>query len=275
MTKTTKQSGFTLVELAIVLVIIGLIVGGVLVGQDLIKAATIRSVVTDIEKTNAAATAFQGKYTGLPGDLISTKAVEFGLSAAGDANANGAAGRRDGNGLVEGNAANGTNLAGETAVFWRDLSAANFVSGNYTAIGTAATPGAALTAATVIQYVPKTRLRDNAVLHVFPVGGRNMFYLGGMTTTAAGVVTTQSTVTPAEARGIDEKLDDARPTSGIVESLVGTTAATALAAATVEPGGAAAGATTCSDGVAVPPNYNVIAANADARNCRLQIRTSF
>jgi prepilin-type N-terminal cleavage/methylation domain-containing protein len=47
-----NRQGFTLVELAIVLVIIGLLVGGILVGQDLIKAATVRTTVSDIEKIN-------------------------------------------------------------------------------------------------------------------------------------------------------------------------------------------------------------------------------
>lgn len=46
-----NQSGFTLIELSIVLVIIGLIVGGVLVGRDLIKAAEVRAQVSQIEKS--------------------------------------------------------------------------------------------------------------------------------------------------------------------------------------------------------------------------------
>jgi prepilin-type N-terminal cleavage/methylation domain-containing protein len=63
------KRGFTLIELSIVLVIIGLIVGGVLIGQDLIKAADNRSVVTDFEKLQTAIYAFRNKYNGLPGDL--------------------------------------------------------------------------------------------------------------------------------------------------------------------------------------------------------------
>ena len=101
MLKKPSQAGFTLVELAIVLVIIGLIVGGVLVGQDLIKAATVRSTVTDIEKYNGAVTTFRSKYNGLPGDLLASKAVEFQLSASTDANATGGPGLRDGNTLIQ------------------------------------------------------------------------------------------------------------------------------------------------------------------------------
>jgi cytochrome bd ubiquinol oxidase subunit II len=78
------HAGFTLVELAISLVIIGLIVGGVLAGQGLIKAATVRSVVSDIERYNAAATTFRSKFGGLPGDLAKNKAVEFNFSSAVD-----------------------------------------------------------------------------------------------------------------------------------------------------------------------------------------------
>lgn len=66
--KIRGRSGFTLIELSITLVIIGLIVGGVLVGRDLIKAAEIRGEVTQIEQINSAVNTFRLKYNCLPGD---------------------------------------------------------------------------------------------------------------------------------------------------------------------------------------------------------------
>src|SRR5450432_727787 len=71
------ESGFTLIELSIVLVIIGLIIGGVLVGQDLIKAAEIRGQITQIEKYNTAVNTFRGKYNCLPGDCVNATALGF------------------------------------------------------------------------------------------------------------------------------------------------------------------------------------------------------
>ncbi len=83
MSSTKSISAFTLIELAIVLVIIGLIVGGVLVGQNLINAAAIRAQITQIEKYNTAANTFRGKYGYLPGDIPDPYTTQFGLVARG------------------------------------------------------------------------------------------------------------------------------------------------------------------------------------------------
>ena len=70
-----KASGFSLVELSIVLVILGLLVGGVLTGQSLIRAAELRSVTTEYGKYSTAIRAFKDKYFALPGDM--TNAIAF------------------------------------------------------------------------------------------------------------------------------------------------------------------------------------------------------
>ena len=58
-----KNQGFSLVELAIVLVIIGLITGGILTGQELIRASELNSVASDYNKVKTAINTFQLKYT--------------------------------------------------------------------------------------------------------------------------------------------------------------------------------------------------------------------
>jgi len=68
MQKLNKQSGFTLVEIAIVLVIIGLLLGGVLKGQEMIKNAEIRSVITDVGGITTAMYAYRDRYNAIPGD---------------------------------------------------------------------------------------------------------------------------------------------------------------------------------------------------------------
>src|SRR5580658_3705227 len=78
---TKSEAGFTLIELSIVLVIIGLIVGGILTGQDLIKAAEQRATLAQIEKYNTAVNTFRNKFGGIPGDLPEGSAVNFGLAA--------------------------------------------------------------------------------------------------------------------------------------------------------------------------------------------------
>src|SRR5665213_1351327 len=72
-----KLNGFTLIELSIVLVIIGLIIGGVLTGRDMIHAAQVRKTITQKEKFTAAANAFHNKYNCLPGDCVNPTNLGF------------------------------------------------------------------------------------------------------------------------------------------------------------------------------------------------------
>ena len=64
-----RQSAFSLIELSIVLVILGLLVGGILAGQSLIEAASLRAIGTEAEKYGIAINSFRVKYNALPGDF--------------------------------------------------------------------------------------------------------------------------------------------------------------------------------------------------------------
>ncbi len=79
-----KQAGFTLVEIAIVMVIIGLLLGGVLKGQEIITNAKVKNLENDISGITAAIYSYQDRYRALPGD--DKKATRFGSVTAGDGN---------------------------------------------------------------------------------------------------------------------------------------------------------------------------------------------
>ena len=79
---TCRRDGFTIIELSIVLVIIGLLAGGILLGRDLIEAARIRAQGSQIESYEMAINTFRLKYNMLPGDLTSTQASMLGFQRA-------------------------------------------------------------------------------------------------------------------------------------------------------------------------------------------------
>jgi prepilin-type N-terminal cleavage/methylation domain-containing protein len=116
----SSASGFTLIELSIVLVIIGLITGGVLVGRDLIFAAQVRQQISQIESLDVATNAFKLKYNAIPGDI--SNAVALNLGTAGDAGDNG-----NGNGQLD----VGAGSVLETHRFWHHLSRSNLINGTY------------------------------------------------------------------------------------------------------------------------------------------------
>jgi prepilin-type N-terminal cleavage/methylation domain-containing protein len=111
------QAGFTLIEIAIVLVIIGLLLGGVLKGQELITAARVRNLVTNQDGVKAAYFGFLDRYRALPGDYNAARTNVPGCTA--DATCpNG-----DGDGQIE--------AAQESIASWSHLSKAGFITGSY------------------------------------------------------------------------------------------------------------------------------------------------
>jgi prepilin-type N-terminal cleavage/methylation domain-containing protein len=218
------EQGFTLVELAIVLVIIGLIIGGVLVGKDMIDAAAIRAQITQIDKYNTAVHAFQVKYDALPGDIADPAASNFGFVARGPN-----AGQGDGNGVIEGtwsgyiantNVGDGEDC-GETVAFWVDLSAAKMIDGSFTSGGLnpfTATPVITTTSSpSLAQWLPSARISKGNSVYVWSNTGIDYFGLSGVVAIPSGNVPRgQPGLTVQQAYSIDNKIDDGLPQSGRV-----------------------------------------------------------
>ena len=214
-----NRAGFTLIELSIVLVIIGLIVGGILVGQDLIRAAEVRSTVSQMEKYKSAVNTFRTKFDGIPGDMTQASAGYFNLFTLTSATT---VGQGDGNGLIEGGAAGAVLPVGETLVFWRHLSEANLVDGSLGNVGNsiivAATGLVTGNVTTTGQSFPVSKLSGLNLFIAYAASGINYFQIMPIAsvTTAPAYTFGSNGITPTQAFNMDNKLDDGQPNTGTV-----------------------------------------------------------
>src|SRR5258708_15136966 len=128
MNSIRRQHGFTLVEIAIVLVIIGLLLGGILKGQEMITQAKIKNVIADFSGISAAYHGYVDRYKKIPGDDPCAGGV---VSASSCGTTTGRwTGAAAGSGIgVVGGKYNSTTAADESRLWWDHLRRAGFVSG--------------------------------------------------------------------------------------------------------------------------------------------------
>ncbi len=213
-----QKVGFTLIELSIVLVIIGLVVGGILVGQDLIHAASLRAMLSQVQSFQQAVNTFSLKYNDLPGDVLASKATAFGLHPRAGGRAHG-----DGDGFLDGNASSieSYNICGENALFWNDLSTTQLIPGQYSGQDGDATTGGC-GSANIPSVLPLGKLDPNTFYIVYgdASDGKNYFQILTFinSTFINNVGTLQyygiQALTNADSYYMDQKIDDGLPLTG-------------------------------------------------------------
>ncbi|MDB2414345.1 prepilin-type N-terminal cleavage/methylation domain-containing protein [Rickettsiales bacterium] len=189
-----RSSGFTLVELSIVIVIIGLIVAGVVAGQDLVKQARIKALIKDVDEYRTAYNTFRIKYEALAGDM--TNATSYWASAA-----NG-----DGNRLIGGFQMSETENKG----FFEQLSLSGLIPGSYDG-GTGEIIGV---------DVPPTSYSSNSSFYVNSDKLWNIYDSGNSLSICGPSDTCYDShrVAVEDAYAIDKKIDDSMPYLGKVIS---------------------------------------------------------
>ena len=121
------QAGFTLIEIAIVLVIIGLLLGGVLKGQELITSARVRNLIAQQDGIKAAYFGFLDRFRALPGDYATASAA---------ANIRGVTFGGNGDGQILDAGGNS-----EQVIAWNHLASAGFLNGSFSSSMTALKSG--------------------------------------------------------------------------------------------------------------------------------------
>ena len=199
----SQQSGFTLVEIAIVLVIIGLLLGGILKGQELINSAKAKSLANDFRAIPVYIYGYQDKFRALPGDDAAADTHVAGTLAT--------SGGTKGNGRIEG-AWDSTTNTEESVLFWQHVRLAGFATGDTTAGGSLPTnaDGGRLG---VTSTKPTSDATFNGTYYLCSKGIRGKF-----------------------AKMIDTQLDDGKTNSGSVRSFVSAIPANASVDSTATPG---------------------------------------
>lgn len=223
MSKNFKR-GFTLVELSIVLIILGLLVGGIVGGSKLIEVAKVNAVISEIRGYNTSINIFRASYNNaLPGDIATPTDIGTGISGAG----NGDSKITCGSGVAA-----GTNNEAQNA--WYHLSVAGLITTTVTTSATAANTDVAIGTIVPGSKIPSagysffSATTGSTLAYLFPnatslvfggVGSAALTGTDNSATVICGKVTNAEIIPTSIAISVDKKYDDGVVTSGYIKSL--------------------------------------------------------
>jgi prepilin-type N-terminal cleavage/methylation domain-containing protein len=240
MKRLTLQKGFTLVELAIVMTIIGLLIGGILKGQELMQNARITSTVAQVKSYSAAVTTFKDMYQATPGDMANAGTRLVGCPGASGVSCNPLAANAGDNivgdpawasggfgapGLTKTVPAGPGNVDGEKYLFWSHLLLANLIGGiNTDGLTTATTfafgttnPDAKIGGGFVVGYDTGIIGPGSTQTAGTGLSGTILVQTSSPTLALAITAGTQP-LAPLRAAQVDRKMDDGRPATGYVQA---------------------------------------------------------
>ena len=239
------ESGFTLVELAIVLMIIGLLIGGILRGQELMENARVTSTIQQTKAYDGAVTTFRDAYAALPGDI--TNPGNRLANCTGTCATAGTGNSIIGSSMTSKTGSYGVANTDENRTFWLHLAVARLISG----VDASGTTGPAWG----VEY-PAAKIAGgfHVAFAAIPAAGTTPavsgHYLVLRSSAGSGTVSEasgSSAISPLRAAQIDRKLDDGLPQTGDVIGI---------------------GTANCT-GTGTPPAYNE---TQEIRDCNLMIR---
>jgi prepilin-type N-terminal cleavage/methylation domain-containing protein len=220
-----KNSGFTLLEMSIVLAIIGLLVGGILAGQTFITNSRLNTLVGESRYYINAFNQFNNQYKAMPGDFSTASTWWPDFKNSTGANGGNGADNGDGNGLIRAGAVAPNNGNGELFGAFEHLALIGLIKGSYTG----ATTGAAGTSiATLGTNIPQSVMENVGYLFNHPdatdgnVSADAIYFDGkyGHVLMIAGstpnALPNTGFLKPAQALQIDDKYDDGAPGKGAI-----------------------------------------------------------